>query len=339
MHPHCASSAAASLTLATLITFVSGCSSGGSTEPDTENEPAAKFAEAFPCGQVTGLSEFHCEVLLILYGFTNGDGWTDKTGWLDSRTPCTWFGITCSDGQVVQISLPSNRLTGTIPFHLAGLTLNILDLSDNGLTGEIPSDFGHLLQTLNLSRNQLTGTIPPELGNIPNLRVLNLRDNLLAGTIPPELEKLSQLAVLQIAENQLTDPIPPELGDMILARLFLGGNQLMGMIPPELGNLSSLQWLSLRENQLEGLVPFLVADLGGQLQSAALNRCDFESNPALSMPGTQEYLDANFDDDGFICGIPLSTLTSQKEALHGWPSVPSSSPSSTPANRRIDSMS
>jgi len=64
--------------------------------------------------------------------------------------------------------------------------------------------------------------------------------------------------------------------------------------------------LSLRQNQLEGLVPIAVADLGGQLQSAGLDQCGFDSNPGLFMPDSQDYMDADLDGDGFICGIALS---------------------------------
>ena len=31
------------------------------------------------------------------------------------------------------------------------------------------------------------------------------------------------------------------------------------------------------------------------------------SIPGLSMPDSQEHVDADLDDDGFICGIALST--------------------------------
>jgi Leucine-rich repeat (LRR) protein len=101
--------------------------------------------------------------------------------------------------------------------------------------------------------------------------------------------------------------IPPTLGGAsILAVLNLGDNQLTGTIPPEVGNLVNLEFLSLRQNQLEGLVPFPVANLGGQIQSVALNRCGFESNSGLFMPDSPDYMDADVDGDGFICGVALS---------------------------------
>ena len=47
-------------------------------------------------------------------------------------------------------------------------------LSDNQLTGEIPTELGNLanLQSLSLWGNQLTGEIPTELGNLANLQEL-----------------------------------------------------------------------------------------------------------------------------------------------------------------------
>ena len=46
-----------------------------------------------------------------------------------------------------------------------------LDLSNSGLTGEIPPEIGNLinLSYLNLEDNQLTGSIPPEIGNLTKL--------------------------------------------------------------------------------------------------------------------------------------------------------------------------
>ena len=64
--------------------------------------------------------------------------------------------------------------------------LEILNLSSNQLTGEIPLEIGRLdrLTSLYLNDNQLTGFIPFELGNLTNLNSLRLNDNQLSGWFP-----------------------------------------------------------------------------------------------------------------------------------------------------------
>ena len=132
-----------------------------------------------------------------------------------------------------------------------------------------------------------------------------------------ELGNLPALLVLSLSENQLSGSIPVQLGGLpALIFLHLRNNQLSGPIPAELGNLPALGMIDLSFNQLSGLVPLPVASLGGELQQIALDRCRFESNPDLFMPGSQDYIDADLDNDGFICGIGLST-PSPEEILAG----------------------
>jgi Leucine-rich repeat (LRR) protein len=153
-----------------------------------------------------------------------------------------------------------------------------LDLSNSGLTGEIPSEIGNLtnLTELDLSENQLTGSIPPGIGNLINLSGrwdvgqywstfypgLNLSDNLLTGSIPPEIGNLTNLTGLDLNNNQLTGSIPPDIGNLTnLTRLDLGSNQLTGSIPSEIGNLTNLYYLNLFGNQLRGVIPESICEL------------------------------------------------------------------------------
>jgi Leucine-rich repeat (LRR) protein len=218
----------------------------------------------FDCSTVTTIPTAECEALLVVHNTADGGGWTDDAGWLMSADPCVWSGVSCSDEQVVQVRLVSNKLTGLIPAELGNLTaLGFLDLSGNQLSGPIPTELGNLtaLSNLVLSRNNLTGSIPAELGNLTALRSLRL-----------------------------------------------GRNQLSGVIPTELGNLTNLEVLFIHTNQLTGLVPLPVAGLGGELQQIASDRCSFVSNPDLVMPDSRDYMDADLDDDGSICGVALSIL-------------------------------
>ncbi|KAL6321711.1 hypothetical protein AAG906_031221 [Vitis piasezkii] len=64
--------------------------------------------------------------------------------------------------------------------------LHLLNLSDNNLTGHIPSSLGNLtqLESLDLSQNQLSGEIPLQLTGITFLAFFNVSHNHLIGPIP-----------------------------------------------------------------------------------------------------------------------------------------------------------
>ena len=252
----------------------------GTATPTSTTTPTSR---PFSCDDVTEIPQAECEALVALYNSTDGANWSSNSGWLDTNTPCSWYGVRCSAGHVTRLSLSYNQLTGGIPpelgnlANLQGLSLwgnqlsgsippqlsnltNLQDLYlyDNQLSGSIPLELGNLanLQTLRLDSNQLTGSILPELGNLTDLTWLDLSSNQLSGSIPPELGNLTSLHDLCLDSNQLTGSIPPELGNLVnLSWLWLSSNQLSGSIPPELGNLTNLTWLKLHTNQLTGSIP------------------------------------------------------------------------------------
>ena len=76
------------------------------------------------------------------------------------------IGLGCVDGVEVELWGECYNIDET----------NVIELSNNGLTGEIPSEIGNLtnLAYLGLSSNQLNGEIPSEIGNLMNLTELHL---------------------------------------------------------------------------------------------------------------------------------------------------------------------
>ncbi|OMO87298.1 hypothetical protein COLO4_20700 [Corchorus olitorius] len=95
-------------------------------------------------------------------------------------------------------------------FSLTLVLVNLLDLSNNNLHGEIPKEVTNLstLGTLNLSWNHLIGNIPEKIGNLQNLETLDLSGNHLSGTIPPSMSDMTALSHLNLSYNDLSGPIP-----------------------------------------------------------------------------------------------------------------------------------
>ena len=95
-----------------------------------------------------------------------------------------------------------------------------INLSNSGLTGEIPSEIGNLtnLTNLTLYNNQLTGSIPSEIGNLTNLTYLDLGWNQLTGEIPESICDLTLNFTdyhFNITNNQLCPPYPSCIEDYV----------------------------------------------------------------------------------------------------------------------------
>ncbi|RZC93176.1 hypothetical protein C5167_029152 [Papaver somniferum] len=146
---------------------------------------------------------------------------------------CTFVGVQCwnlRENRILGLQLQSMNLQGKIPESLEYCqSLQILELSGNGLTGEIPSQICQWLPYLvhlDLSGNDLTGGIPNELGNCKYLNTLILKDNQLSGSIPYELSRLTRLKKLSVANNALSGEIPSSFSSF--SSDDFAGNKLCG---------------------------------------------------------------------------------------------------------------
>ena len=243
---------------------VVGVGDGTATVTVTASDPDSLSAEQSFDVQV--FSDPQRAALRKLYEATGGPNWFDNANWLTRAPIETWHGVYLDgQGQVSQLRLGFNGLSGSIPPELAELSsLRLLEFFGNNLTGEIPPELGDLsaLFWMDFRGNRLTGAIPPELGKLSGLEALGLGPNSLSGSIPPELGGLSSLRRLELSGNELTGTLPPELGDLSsVESLWLSGNQLSGAIPPELGDLPSLAELELQDNEFSGPIPAGLGDL------------------------------------------------------------------------------
>ena len=158
------------------------------------------------------LLESEYNALVALYIATNGPAWKNNENWLNSRIIIgEWHGVLAYQRKVIEINLSNNGLTGELPPELGDFSgLKRLDLSGNELTGEIPPGLGNVatLENLDLSGNELTGEIPAGLGNLAALQSLDLSDNRLTGEIPAGLDKVASLGLLDLEGNDLTGSLP-----------------------------------------------------------------------------------------------------------------------------------
>ncbi|XP_052158719.1 probable LRR receptor-like serine/threonine-protein kinase At1g51810 [Oryza glaberrima] len=93
----------------------------------------------------------------------------------------TWEGVKCNyyDGKqnprIILVNLSASRLSGWINPSFRNMSLEILDLSHNNLSGTIPYNQVNSLKSLNLSYNQLSGSIPDYLFERYKAGLLELR--------------------------------------------------------------------------------------------------------------------------------------------------------------------
>ncbi|XP_031267571.1 receptor-like protein 33 [Pistacia vera] len=106
------------------------------------------------------------------------------------------------------------------------------------------------IQILDLSNNSLSGKIPTCMGSFSNLHVLDLQKNKLYGTIPGKFAKGSPLRTLNFNENELEGPIPRCLVNCTMLQVLdVGNNKVNDSFPCWLETLPELQVLVLHSNQ------------------------------------------------------------------------------------------
>nr|CAB3494464.1 unnamed protein product [Digitaria exilis] len=138
------------------------------------------------------------------------------------------------------------------------MSLQILDLSNNQLSGDLPELF------MDLSNNSFSGEIPqaPASHNC-SLESLHLAGNRFTGRFPSVVGGCKQLATLDIGNNGFHGDIPRWIGSEVqgLKILSLKSNKFTGGIPSELSQLPQLQLLDLSHNSLNGSIPREIGNL------------------------------------------------------------------------------
>ncbi|XP_022847958.1 probable LRR receptor-like serine/threonine-protein kinase At4g20940 isoform X2 [Olea europaea var. sylvestris] len=151
-------------------------------------------------------------------------------------------------GSCVVIDLSKNHFEGNLTRLLKWGNIEILDLSQNRLTGSIPEE-------LHLQNNILSGSMdfsPPSRNS--NVRVVDFSHNLLSGHFPDGFGSFSGLQVLDIGGNNFSGSLPTSIGNIsTLTSLDISHNHFTGPLPNNLSN--SLRSFNASYNDLSGVVP------------------------------------------------------------------------------------
>ena len=208
--------------------------------------------------------------LKLLYETTGGTAWTESDGWSGDGAVEDWHGVaTDSLGRVTELDLTRNGLAGQLPPNLGDLArMTELRIAGNpDLSGRLPLSLDRLaLRTLHYAGTGLCAPVYTSfrdwLGAIPSHE----------GT-DAECAPLSDREVLEALydatggldwthnENWLTDaPLADWHGVKVddsgrVVALALGANDVKGRIPREIGGLANLEWLDLYRNGLKGSIP------------------------------------------------------------------------------------
>ncbi|KAM4077565.1 hypothetical protein ACJW30_12G147700 [Castanea mollissima] len=154
------------------------------------------------------------------------------------------------------LKIDSNRIQGSLPVPPLSTVSYII--SNNSLTGEIPPLICNrtLLQVLDLSKNNLSGQIPECMGSLSNsLSILNLGSNNFHGTIPRTWTLGCKLRMINLGQNKLKGLIPRSMSKCAMLEILdLGHNQINDTFPFWLGTLPELKILILRYNKFHGAI-------------------------------------------------------------------------------------
>ncbi|XP_068487589.1 probable inactive receptor kinase At5g10020 isoform X2 [Phaseolus vulgaris] len=186
------------------------------------------------------------------------NSWNSKS--LDSDgCPRNWYGIWCSEGSVISITLDNAGLVGEFNFPaISGLAmLRNLSAVNNQFTGELThAATMESLEYLDLSLNKFNGPLLSNFVQLRKLVYLNLSSNELGGTLTIEFHKLEQLKYLDMHMNNFSGDIMHIFYQMSsVLYVDLSSNSFSGALDLGLVDesfLSSIQYLNVSHNSLKG---------------------------------------------------------------------------------------
>lgn len=229
---------------------------------------------------------------------------------------------------LTELDLSGNNLTGSIGIIMS-TTLRTLNLSSNGLSGELPILIGECaildlsknqlqgnltkldkwgnIEFLDLSQNRLTGPVPETKSQFLHLNHLNLSHNSLNSSLPKDVTQFPKLSVLDLSFNKLSGPLLSNYLTMpTLQELHLAGNLLAGSIKfSPAPNQSNLRVLDLADNHLGGYFPDRFGSLTG-LEVLNLAKNNFSGSLPTSMNNMSSLTSLDMSENRFTGSLPAN---------------------------------
>jgi len=127
--------------------------------------------------------------LIHFYNLTDGDNWTNNTGWLVDTTVGNWFGVTVTDGRVTGLDLSSDTAVyGDIGDWIMPEMMDSLSLERTSVHGDISEwVLGKWMRIFNLSFTGIFGYA--DISACVGIEIINVSD---CGLDQPDVDKWIQ---------------------------------------------------------------------------------------------------------------------------------------------------
>lgn len=212
------------------------------------------------------------------------------------------------------LNLSSNGLSGELPL-LTGSCV-VLDLSNNQFEGNLTRlvKWGNV-EYLDLSRNRLTGSIPEVSPQFLRLNHLNLSHNSLSSSLPKVITHYPKLRVLDLSSNHFDGPFLTNLlNSATLQELRLADNVLTGAIGFSPPSESHLEVLDLSHNRFNGYFPDRLGSLAG-LKVLDLAGNNISGSLPTSMANMSSLISLDISQNHFAGPLP-NNLPSSLETFN-----------------------
>ncbi|XP_072963434.1 receptor-like protein EIX2 [Typha angustifolia] len=227
---------------------------------------------------------------------------------------------------LMYFDLSRNYISGPLPLNLGTIELNYLLFLNNLISGTILSSLCNQLlsiKIIDLSNNHLSGQLPECKDVGSSLAIISFRNNRLSGKFPIFFQGCQYLSFLDLSYNNFFGNLPAWIGTRLpnLVFLLLKSNMFFGYIPIKLSRLDHLQVLDLAHNNLSGTIaPSLVnfkamtlissyaSDFHKDVDVASIfNEVDYNNDPfSLFVITKGQILEYQNDNIYFMLSLDLS---------------------------------